>query len=113
MNCICAEWPGVLMLIQVGNQIQVFDSHAIQIAKAFRYPLDRVSRSHFAASLSIRFRSREKWLQRLRSSRQAYCLIEEEGYLRGGLKRRVLRECNLTASNGSTSFPGRPTTLPL
>jgi len=86
-----SQWPEAWVLMQVGNRLQAFNEHAVQIVNLFGYPLDRDSRIHFSASLSIRFRSREKWLKKLRSSRQAYCLVVEEGYLPGGMRRRALQ----------------------
>jgi len=59
-----SQWPEAWVLMQVGNRLQAFNQHAFQIANLFGCPLDRVSRIHFSASLSIRFRLREKWLKK-------------------------------------------------
>ncbi|CAK0759781.1 RNA-directed DNA polymerase [Gammaproteobacteria bacterium] len=87
-----SQWPEAWVLMQIGNRLQVFDAHALQFASAFRYPLDRVSRTHFDDSLTLRFGSREKWMKRLRAAGQAYCLVVEEGYLRGGMPRDATLE---------------------
>lgn len=64
-----AIWPNALLLMQIGNRLKSFDQ-----------------------KLDITMRQKNKLLERLRQQNTAYILMLEEGYLKGGLKRRILRE---------------------
>lgn len=87
----CRQWPQAWVLIQVGGRLQLFNHQAEAIKGCLGIPVDQHCRIGFTASVSIPFQRHGRFLKRLRRLGQVYCLVLEEGYLKGGLKRRVLR----------------------
>lgn len=75
------QWPGHLVLIQLGGRFYAFNQGGLQLG----YRLDNPSRTGFDASASVLFQDlHQRLLPCLRKQYIAYCLILEEGYLKGG-----------------------------
>jgi hypothetical protein len=81
------QWPGHLILIQLGGRCYAFNQDAQRLLQQSGYRLNKPPRTGFDASISVPF---PVLYQRLRAQQIAYCLILEEGYLKGGLKQRLL-----------------------
>lgn len=86
-----AAFPDRLILIQVGNRVEAYGEHARVLAREFGVRPDRAPRSGFEESVGLP-------LQRLKGVRRTLCrratahlFVAEEGWLKGGMKRRVLR----------------------
>ncbi|CAK0752244.1 RNA-directed DNA polymerase [Gammaproteobacteria bacterium] len=80
-----------LVLIQVGNRIELYDADAEKLHQCFGLPLQAVSRPGFKATLSLPMVRLRDLRVRLRRQRLAHRFVAEEGWLPGGMKRRVLR----------------------
>jgi hypothetical protein len=85
------QWPGHLILIQLGGRCYAFNQDALTLVKHRGCRLDTSPRTGFDASVSVSFPSLyQQWLPRLRTQHIAYCLVLEDGYLKNGLKQRLL-----------------------
>lgn len=82
---------GDLVLVQVGNRVELYDVHADRLHRCFGYPLQAVPRSGFRATLSLSIARLRDLRMRLRCHCLSHSFLAEEGWLPGGMKRRVLR----------------------
>ena len=85
------QWPEALVLVQTGQRFEVYEHHAHALAHQLNSSLDTPPRKPFAATLSLPLQRLRGVRHRLRRQGQSHLFVAEEGYLRGGLKRRVLR----------------------
>jgi len=85
------QWPEALVLVQTGHSVEVYDQQAVSLAECLRVPLDSRPRRPFRATLSRPLKQLRGLRRRLRHLHITHLFIAEEGYLPGGLKRRVLR----------------------
>ena len=85
------QWPEALILVQTGHTVEVYDTQAVAVAEWLRLPLNRTPRRPFGATVSWHLKHLRPLRRRLRQLRITHLFIAEEGYLPGGLKRRVLR----------------------
>jgi hypothetical protein len=82
-----------LVLIQVGNRVEIYDTDAEYLHKRFGLPLQAVPRPRFSATISLPLRRLRDLRAQLRRQRLGHLFIAEDGWLPGGMKRRVLRLC--------------------
>ena len=82
---------GELVLMQLGNRAEAFDDDAATLAAALGTSPDAAPRAGMRQGLSLPLALLDRILARLRRRGVAYCFVAEEGYLKGGMKRRVLR----------------------
>lgn len=83
--------PEALVLMQTGNRAQAYEAQARRLSDLLRHPLDPTPRPGFAVTLSMPLSQLRSLRNRLRNVGIAHCFVAEEGYLRSGHKRRVLR----------------------
>ena len=84
--------PGELILMQVGKRLEAYDGGALDLVAVTGERLDPVARIGFAASAGVGLGRVAELCRRVRRAKLAYRLVVEEGYLRRGMRRRVVRE---------------------
>ena len=82
---------GAVILFQIGRNVAVCERDAEQIEPWFVRQALRVIRPGFVAVLEWPLAKLAAMRARLRRRAVPHVFVAEEGYLRGGLKRRVLR----------------------
>lgn len=85
------EWPGLVVLVQTGHRFELYDHQARNLARWLTVALDPVPRPSFTATLSAPLPRLQGFRRALRRGGIAHLFLAEEGFLPGGLKRRVLR----------------------
>jgi hypothetical protein len=87
------QLPEGVVILQVGSGYELYDQDALLLHRQFRRPLiprDRIGRVGVQHCLRYRPPERKNLVRRLRRHAIPYQLVVEEGYLHGGMKRRVL-----------------------
>lgn len=85
------EWPGLAVLVQTGHRFELYNDQARSLARWLTVALDPVPRQSFTATLSAPLTRLQGFRRALRQRGIAHLFLAEEGFLPGGLKRRVLR----------------------
>ncbi len=79
-------------LIQVGNQVEIFNKDlsalSSEISKYFK--ADKMPRSGFSSSIAAPLKTSGTLKRELKKEHKAFIYITEAGYLKGGMKRRLL-----------------------
>jgi RNA-directed DNA polymerase len=86
-----SQRPTDLLLMQVGNSVAVFDEDTVKLPPLAGLAAMTQPRAGFGEEISLPLRCLKSLRQRLRQRRVAHCFVAEEGYLKLGMKRRVLR----------------------
>lgn len=90
------QWPGYQIWIQLGRYGYLFDETAEVLSTLPLVPgLEREPSPVNGFQACLRMRTQvvpARMLPALRRQRQPYCWVVEAGYLRGGMKLRILRE---------------------
>ncbi len=89
------QHPNALVIMQVGRVYEVYDQDALLIQQRFQrtlVPQKAIGRYGVKQCLRYYAATVKRLCRRLRKAEIPYQLIVEEGYLRGGMKRRVLRQ---------------------
>jgi len=84
--------PGEVVLMQVGKRMEAFGSDAEALVAVAGVRLDPVTRPGFTVTAGVIMSRLVEVCRRLRRAKMAYQLVVEDGYLRGGMRRRVVRE---------------------
>lgn len=101
-----------LALMQVGNRVEAYEADADRL-RALRPRAKPATRPGFGQVFSLPLKALAGLRRQLRRQGIAHRFIAEEGYLRGGLKRRVLRLIWRPVSPPIPSPPtGRPSLPP-
>jgi len=100
-----------LVLMQVGNRVEAYEADADRL-RALRPRAQPATRPGFTAVFSLPLRALAGLRRQLRRQGIAHRFIAEEGYLRSGLKRRVLRLIWRPASPSIPSPPADRLALP-
>lgn len=90
-----SQHPNALVIMQVGRVYEVYDQDALLMQQYFQRPLvpqKAIGRYGVKHCLRYHVAAVKELCQHLRKAEIPYQLIIEEGYLRGGMKRRVLRQ---------------------
>ncbi|MGY6586911.1 MAG: hypothetical protein ACXIUB_01345 [Wenzhouxiangella sp.] len=85
------ESPLALVLLQVGREVMAFEAQAERLGQVLGCALDTPPRRPFRRSLSVPLKRLKALRYKLRQRGLAYLFASQQGYLRGGMKRRVLR----------------------
>ena len=87
--------PDDVVLVQRGNVFEAYGEDAKRLNRLLNLPFstrERIGgRGYENEALSLSLGKLNPFRRRLRAVGIAYCFIAEEGYLKGGMKRRVLR----------------------
>jgi RNA-directed DNA polymerase len=91
--------PESINLMQVGNRVEAFNADADKLLSVLDIHLAHKPRHRFDATLSLPLNQLNSLRQKLWQMRIPHLFVAEEGYMRGGMKRRVLRwhwwpQCN-------------------
>ena len=83
------QGPGIV-LMRVGRQVEAYGEDALLLRRLFGLRLDERRRPGLGPCIALPPRAVPKFLARLVKTGVGYRYVVEEGYLKGGLKRRVL-----------------------
>ena len=104
------RYPDAVVLMQVGNRVEAFGEDAPRVARLAGISADARPRAGLECGVGVPLAGLAALRRRLRRHGIAHLFVAEEGWLRGGMKRRVFRLAwrpRNERSEGGCALPNR------